>query len=586
MARGNNLNVKFNGDASGIKRASREAQGAVRAFQKTGSDAVSSLGNVFGLNAGRLKEYGDRIESMRKGFATLAKEGKGAFGSIASSASLASGAIAALGVAAAAAAFKQLNAQAKVYESTLEGIVFLEQQRDYRASYAQALGEISGADGRQWTKIREGAKNVGTVIASTVGQGIINTFAHPIASLKGERGSFFGQSGFTQLLKEAAVANVRANQSAEFAGQIVEAQNRQKINLNEIAKLEADIAKYRMDATDKTNSQAERAEAVRKANEAIAEKYRLQREDAQKIYNLQKEKNALMGTSNKDLLAESDYEAKIYQLNAQESMEKRTLLRLQNQLTGSTKEQRTELEKISGIIDNQIIDNQILDNYVGQLTVSEKHLTDGIFGLDKLGTISGGRAQGALDIDMSGINTANAERLQQWRDERAAIAGVNEELANMIQNLEMDAFSTFGEGIGSLVADLANGENALQNFANLGLEAMGDMAISVGKTAIATGVAVSGIKTALESLNPVQAIAAGTALVALGSLVKTSLSNAARGNYGGGGTVSSASYSRQSAASASASSEMTVRVTGTLEASGSKLVAVLNNEGKRKDVTT
>ena len=49
------------------------------------------------------------------------------------------------------------------------------------------------------------------------------------------------------------------------------------------------------------------------------------------------------------------------------------------------------------------------------------------------------------------------------------------------------------------------------------------MLISVGKLAIQTGVAVLGIKAALESLNPVLAIAGGVALIALGAGVKANL---------------------------------------------------------------
>jgi len=68
------------------------------------------------------------------------------------------------------------------------------------------------------------------------------------------------------------------------------------------------------------------------------------------------------------------------------------------------------------------------------------------------------------------------------------------------------------------------------------LTALGDLAIQVGKIAIGAGIAVLGIKEALLSLNPAIAIAAGIALVALGSAVKGALSSAAGG---GGGTFSS-----------------------------------------------
>jgi hypothetical protein len=52
--------------------------------------------------------------------------------------------------------------------------------------------------------------------------------------------------------------------------------------------------------------------------------------------------------------------------------------------------------------------------------------------------------------------------------------------------------------------------------------------ISVGKLAIATGIAMLGIKAALESMNPYAAIAAGIALVALGTAVKAKLSDTSK----------------------------------------------------------
>lgn len=62
------------------------------------------------------------------------------------------------------------------------------------------------------------------------------------------------------------------------------------------------------------------------------------------------------------------------------------------------------------------------------------------------------------------------------------------------------------------------------------LGTLADIAIQVGKTAIATGIAVAGIRQALTTLNPFAAIAAGAALIALGSFVKSSLGKSARGD--------------------------------------------------------
>ncbi len=144
------------------------------------------------------------------------------------------------------------------------------------------------------------------------------------------------------------------------------------------------------------------------------------------------------------------------------------------------------------------------------------------------------------------------------------------------------------EIIGGLIGDLATGGDAWSNFSSGAVSAFADLAISVGKMAIQTGVATLGIKAALESLNPYVAIAAGAALVALGSALKTGMSNAASGNYSASTNVASASSysSGSSIGSDTYGREMTVKVTGRLEATGSTLAAVLDNEAQRYNRTT
>ena len=81
------------------------------------------------------------------------------------------------------------------------------------------------------------------------------------------------------------------------------------------------------------------------------------------------------------------------------------------------------------------------------------------------------------------------------------------------------------------------------------------------------------------------AIAAGAALVALGAAVKSGLSNIASGNYSGGGYVASSTTS--SAASGDFETrEVVVNVTGTLQADGDQLVAVITNTQDKNYYTT
>ena len=104
---------------------------------------------------------------------------------------------------------------------------------------------------------------------------------------------------------------------------------------------------------------------------------------------------------------------------------------------------------------------------------------------------------------------------------------------------------------------------------------------------MATGAATAGIKAALESLNPYVAIAAGAALIALGSAVKSGLANAAAGNYAAAASpVATSSFSNRSPSDAWNTNALTVRVEGKLVADGDQLTAVINNTNNRNSHTT
>lgn len=162
------------------------------------------------------------------------------------------------------------------------------------------------------------------------------------------------------------------------------------------------------------------------------------------------------------------------------------------------------------------------------------------------------------------------------------------DITNELQSVLTSAFDSIGTSLGGLIGDLATGGDAWNNFTNSAISAFGDMAVSIGKMAISTGVATLGIKAALESLNPYVAIAAGTALVALGMAVKTGLSNIASGNYSASASVAtSGNYgSSTSVSPAFDAREMNIKVSGKLYASGNQILAVIENENNRKNHTT
>lgn len=113
----------------------------------------------------------------------------------------------------------------------------------------------------------------------------------------------------------------------------------------------------------------------------------------------------------------------------------------------------------------------------------------------------------------------------------------NEGIAEIMESVGQNFAMGFGEMLGQSIA----GGLSIQSVWTLMITALADMAIQVGKLAIGIGISVGGIKKALTSLNPVVAIAAGIALVALGTLAKSALSNIAGGGsapaFANGGVV-------------------------------------------------
>jgi len=100
---------------------------------------------------------------------------------------------------------------------------------------------------------------------------------------------------------------------------------------------------------------------------------------------------------------------------------------------------------------------------------------------------------------------------------KKGLEDLNTGLKNIIEGTLTDLSVALGEQLGNA---LSGAGFDVKSF----LRPVAEAVISFGKLAIQVGIAALGIKTALKSLNPAIAIAGGIALVALGTLVKNSLS--------------------------------------------------------------
>jgi hypothetical protein len=121
--------------------------------------------------------------------------------------------------------------------------------------------------------------------------------------------------------------------------------------------------------------------------------------------------------------------------------------------------------------------------------------------------------------------------VQTWA--RVGIAAMN------VQPILNDAFINLSVGLGEALGDIASGAGGAELIFSSLLAGVGSMCSQLGQLAIATGIAVIGIKKALETMNPVAAIAGGIALVALGKFVSNKAKSIASSGSGSSTSVSS-----------------------------------------------
>ncbi|WP_303182171.1 phage tail length tape measure family protein [uncultured Butyricimonas sp.] len=206
------------------------------------------------------------------------------------------------------------------------------------------------------------------------------------------------------------------------------------------------------------------------------------------------------------------------------------------------------------------------------------------------------KAQPSLGVEGALIdNTPYLAAFQKIIDLPKILKPATGELRNLqgemldISNEISGAFANMAVGVGESIGELIAGGGGMAGFTKLVGGAFADMAIQVGRIAIGVGMATEAIKASLVKLGGLGAIAAGVALVALGTAAKSALSSVANG---GGGTFSSNAYSNEldvrtkSGTLDKVSRSVNVEVSGEFKLQGNTLVAAINKENRRKNLTT
>ena len=538
-----NLKTVFSSDTKDFERGSKKVRQGIKDLEKVGTSTLSTIGDAFGLNTGKIGQMTSAIVGLGAKLRDCGSTGGAAIGKLITGMGTLGAGIAGLGIGAAIAGFQRLNSLAENFGQTMQGISMKAAVDQYRATYGQAMMDSMGGKASGWFNAKTRLQT---------GWDRLTNFT----------GNILAGQGIGQAVAADRSATEAARQASQYAYRMSELQKQQIDNSVIIAQNNAKIAEYSRIIRDTNADNASRLEAEAKVKEVIQQNYELQWNVLNEMVQLQKRINDLSSNSLDDTKALANLEVQQVNLVTEREQRMASIERYARSAHDSTSGTVAEMGKLNGY-----------------LAEASKHIEE------------------SIDVGMMRISTEPIEKVvsSMGKAEVQIPATIKPQIDKYaVQKAVADitpvvegAFSMMGDSIGQLIGDLATGGDAWSNFGNLALSSMGDMAIAVGKIAIEAGLATEGIKKALTFGGGWVAIAAGTALVALGTAVKAGLSNVASGNYGAAsasGNVASSSYS--GSLSSSYDRGITVNVTGRLKANGSELVAVLNNESKRSAIAT
>lgn len=576
-----NMKYRITAETSDFEKGTARVKKGLKDLDKTSSSVLESLGSAFGVNTQKVEQMTSAIRGLGQNMTKAGSEGVKAFGAVLKSITPLGGAIAGIGIGAAIAGFKGLVSEAENFKTTIAGANMEMATAAYINTYRQVIHDMNSDTGKAVAETQSRWKK----FWGTLGSDIKAYFSS---------GAFGAVAGGGVMTREAAVqqdmlnkANKAGTEAERLSDEIYKLERQRSDNLEKVAQLNYEIAEQMRLAKEPGTNAVDKANARAKALEKVEEKYKILIPIEKGIADRMKAMASLAGSSPEQMDAANQQAVKALDLDKQRENEIRSINRLLGGTTAQAKattdefqEQFEWLDHIGDIIERRDAGRADLDMLSGAP-------------LNNLGGLR-------VSVPTQLIQPTEAE-MEKYRATISAYFGEGigvhigfeadtkalQDITSEVQSLMSSFADNIGSSLGQLVGDLFTGGDAWSNFRNAALSSMGDMAQAVGKIAVSAGITALGINAALTNLGPtgaMAAITAGTALIALGAAVKSGLANVAGGNYGASTNVASSSYS--SGNSDYVGREITVKVGGTLEADGNKLIAVINNTNKRNYYTT
>jgi len=598
------MKVSVDADTSGFKKQMAAAKSTTEDFSKTVGQVASEIEGSLGIPVGAIAEIGSKIKNvagLMKGFSA---QGETAFQKIALGASVAAGAIGGIALTGLIAAFKVLNEEAERYRNTVGGTAQTMQTDAWKSTFAQAAGDMSGVGKRTaaqqdiaskwWTKAKTlaGAALSGILFGGT-GQGVRNV---------------------VQVVTVMKAAEKAAEKAEVYAKEIFDTTEAMKDKTIEWKEGLADVAALMLTASDKSKSVQERQEAVEKAIELqktiSGEQIELQTKLADNI----KAQNDLASSSVEDMDRQRSAYAAIKDTSRELNQRLREMTSLQNEIANSAaatakawsdkvnkaiETGTAEIAKYSAAMEkaSELREKMALDNITAPLPSSmpqgRAEYKSGLSGGANLNEKALQGLQGLGSFDYSAIEEMLSKiDVSKLSDSMQSYYTFLDNMVSATKEANKEVSDAIVDGLSNSFQYLANCLYGLEDFSGAGLmnallTPLAEAAIKMGEIMVSAGLASEAFKSMLT--NPYTAIAAGAALIAVGAAARAGLQaavNSATGTSYVASSVASSGYSNNSSSDRSWEREMTLHVTGTLQADGSKLVAVLNNEANRKRYTT
>ena len=599
------LKVSVDADASGFKKEMAAAKKSTEEFSKAADEMSDSLEDALGVPISSVTKIGDKLKAAGVLMKSFATDGEKSFQTVALGAKMVSTAVAGIGLAGLLAAFKSINAEAERFRGTMQGAAVAAQDEAWKNTYKQYVSDQVGIGEKAVDSIN-GWSKFWTKLGAAWTLALKNGFAgEQYYGEMAEEASRIGEGADDAAKKAAAYAKVIFDTIEGIKDKQIEWKN----SLSEVAAL-------MLTASDKSKTVQERQEAVAKAialqKQVSGDQIAMQKTLADNI----KAQNDLASSSVEDMDRQRSAYAAVEDLSRDLNQRLREMTSLQNEIANSAAvtEQKwrdgvnkaiyigmTELAKFNAEMEKamEMRDKMAMDNIAAPLKSMSASLT---------GRADNGKGlMGGINLDDSALkglrqltqfDTSAVDGLLSKIDPSKlseSFKGYYNFLDEMIKATD-DANKALNDAIVGGISDsfqyLANCVAGLDELSGAGmmnalLSPLAEAAIKMGEIMVSAGLASEAFKSMLT--NPYTAIAAGAALIAVGAAAKAGLQaaiNSATGTSYVASTVASSGYSNNSSNDRNWEREMTLHVTGTLQADGSKLVAVLNNEANRKRYTT